>query len=121
MARRVRVARTPFRNRYIGDVQRREKSMEQDPTTFAQIIARDRAKSPGEAWHGRFIDYLERVRQDPGLTRLAHARLYDIVMRAGARDINCGDRRAARLFGDERLKVYQFFNDEFFGIEGAIA
>ena len=95
--------------------------MEQDPTTFAQIIARDRAKSPGEAWHGRFIDYLERVRQDPRWTRLAHARLYDIVMRAGTRDVDCADRRAARLFGDERLKVYQFFSDEFFGIEGAVA
>jgi serine protein kinase len=94
--------------------------MEQDPT-FAQIIARDRAKSPGEAWHGRFIDYLERVRQDPGLARLAHARLYNIVICAGARDVDRGDRRAGRLFGDERLRIYDFFKDEFFGIEGAVA
>ena len=95
--------------------------MEPNPTTFAQIIARDRATTPHEAWHGRFIDYLERVRQDPRLARLAHARLYDIVMRRGVHDVNCGDRRAARLFGDERLKVYEFFNDEFFGIEGTVA
>jgi serine protein kinase len=95
--------------------------MQPDPTTFAQIIARDRANSSREAWHGRFIDYLERVRQDPRLARLAHARLYDIVMRPGVRDVDCGDRRAARLFGDERLKVYEFFNDEFFGIEGTVA
>lgn len=95
--------------------------MKQNPTTFAQIIARDRAESPGEAWHGRFIDYLDRVRQDPGLARLAHARLYDIVMRPGVGDLDCADRRVARLFGDERLKVYEFFNDEFFGIEGAVA
>jgi serine protein kinase len=95
--------------------------MQQDPTTFAQIIARDRAKGAGEMWHGRFIDYLDRVRLDPGLARLAHARLYDIVMRQGARDVDCGDRRVARLFGDERLKVYEFFKEEFFGIETAVA
>src|SRR5919198_1862554 len=63
--------------------------MQQDRATFAQLISRDRAKEPADAWHGRFIDR--------------------------------GDRRAGRLFGDERLKIYDFFKDEFFGIEGAVA
>jgi serine protein kinase len=95
--------------------------MYQDPTTFAQIIQRDRANGTTAEWQGRFIDYLERVRRDPSLSRLAHARLHDIVMRPGVTDVNCGDRRAARLFGDERLKIYEFFKDEFFGIEGPIS
>jgi serine protein kinase len=95
--------------------------MQQDPTTFAQVIARDRARDPGGEWQGRFLDYLERVRREPGLARLSHARLYDVVMRPGARDVECGDRRTARLFGDERLKIYDFFKDEFFGIEASVA
>src|SRR5262249_12881573 len=48
-------------------------------------------------------------------------RLYDVVIRAGLRDVDCGDRPSPRVFGDERPKVYEFFKDEFFGIEAPVA
>src|SRR5436309_6620474 len=98
-----------------------ENCMPQNPTTCAQIIARARAKGTGEVWNGRFIDYLERVRKDPGVARLAHARLYALVIGAGVRDDDGSDQRTPRLFGEERPKVYEFFKGEFFGIESSIA
>jgi serine protein kinase len=91
------------------------------PTTFAQIIERDRANGINQEWRGTFIDYLEKVRQQPGLTRLSHARLHDVVVRQGATDLASGDRRMSRIFGDERLRIYNFFKHEFFGIEAPIA
>ncbi|MFQ5667833.1 MAG: serine protein kinase [Candidatus Binatia bacterium] len=96
--------------------------MEQDKTTFEQLIHEDRAASAVRAWRGSFLEYLERVKEDPSLPELAHARVHNVIMRAGAHDINqSDDPRVKRLFKDESLKVYHFFADEFFGIENVVA
>src|SRR4029453_13880777 len=56
------------------------------------------------------------------IPRLAHARLYDTLMRVGTEDIHdTDDPRITRLYKDENLKVYNFFRDEFFGIEKTVA
>jgi serine protein kinase len=78
---------------------------------FAKLIQQ-------QHWHGTFIEYLERVKADPALVNLSHRRLYDMIDSAGVTEINPeNDPRTQRLFGDERIKVYNFFKDEFFGME----
>jgi len=90
--------------------------------TFARIIQEDRAAHESKSWKGTFLDYLEKVREDPTIPKLAHARLYDIIMRSGADDIqSTDDAGAKRLYKDEPLKTYNFFRDEFFGIEKTIS
>jgi serine protein kinase len=89
---------------------------------FESLIRKDRDLRPLSPWRGNLLGYLERVKEDPSIPKLAHARMYDIVVRPGVRDIQeTGDSRIKRLYKDESIKVYNFFADEFFGIEKTIA
>ncbi len=93
-----------------------------DKPSFEQLIREDRAARESKRWRGTFLEYLELVRQSPALTKLSHGRLYDMMMRDGTQDILEGDDpRVKRLYKDESLKVYNFFRDEFFGIEKTIS
>lgn len=90
--------------------------------TFARIIQEDRAAHESKSWKGSFLDYLEKVREDPTIPKLAHARLYDLIIRSGSEDIqSTDDAGAKRLYKDEPLKTYNFFRDEFFGIEKTVS
>ncbi|HEV8344890.1 MAG TPA: serine protein kinase [Candidatus Binatia bacterium] len=89
---------------------------------FESLIRKDRDLRPLSPWRGNLLGYLERVKEDPSIPKLTHARMYDIVVRPGVRDIQeIGDSRIKKLYKDESIKVYNFFADEFFGIEKTIA
>ncbi|MGH6953675.1 MAG: serine protein kinase [Alphaproteobacteria bacterium] len=89
---------------------------------FSRLIEKDRGDAGQAAWRGSFIDYLERVRLDPGISSLAHARLHDVVVRPGIGDVvDSPEQRIKRLFGNETLKRYEFFSNEFFGVERTIS
>lgn len=93
-----------------------------DKPSFEQIIKEDRAHRESRKWRGTFLEYLELVRQEPTLPRLAHGRLYEMMMRDGSQDmLESADARTKRLYKDESLKTYNFFRDEFFGIEKTIS
>ena len=90
--------------------------------TFEQVIKRDRAERESKQWSGTLLDYLEVVKGDPTVTKMSHARIYDMMMATGMRNIHdTDDPRTKRLYKDEPIKVYNFFADEFFGIERTIA
>jgi serine protein kinase len=96
--------------------------MEQSDNKFGEIILADRDSRERRRWRGTLLNYLDLLREDPSLAKLAHARLYEVITRAGARDIHdLDDPRSKRLFKDEALKVYNFFADEFFGIEHVLS
>lgn len=91
-------------------------------TEFEDLIKRDRDLHQSRAWRGNLLGYLEKVKEDPGITKLAHARMYDILMKAGVRDIHeQHDPHTQRLYKDETIKLYDFFADEFFGIEKTVS
>src|SRR5919198_3233263 len=93
-----------------------------DRPSFEQLIKEDRAARESKLWRGTFLEYLDLCREDPGLPRLSHARIFDTIMRAGTQDIHdSDDPRVKRLYKDESLKVFNFFRDEFFGIEKTVA
>src|SRR5215467_13661590 len=88
---------------------------------FEDLIKKDRNLHQSRSWRGNFLGYLEKVKEEPSVAKLAHARLYDMIMRARAHDIlETEDPRVKRLYKDEPVKVYEFFADEFFGIERTI-
>ncbi len=96
--------------------------MTEKRSQFAELIAKDRTRRESQEWRGTFLEYLDKVKADPTLPKLAHARIYDTVMGDGVATITDSDNpRIRRLFGDEPLKVYAFFSGEFFGIEPTIA
>jgi len=85
---------------------------------FAAIIAEDRKARAQEEWQGPFLDYLEKVKAEPELAFQAHRRFYDMMMGKGVRHLDAeADPRVKRLFGDQPVNVYGFFEDEFFGME----
>jgi serine protein kinase len=89
---------------------------------FESIIRKDRDSRKIKSWEGSFLGYLEKTKKDPSIARLAHARVYDIIIKARIRDIQeTNDPHIKRLYKDEFIKVYDFFADEFFGIEKPIA
>lgn len=91
-------------------------------TEFETLIRQDRDRHHARAWHGNLLGYIEKIKEDPTITKLAHARVYDIIMKPGCRDIHeSGDPHVKRLYKDETLKVFDFFTDEFFGIEKTVS
>lgn len=89
-----------------------------DPIDFAAIIEQDRTERQKLDWQGTFLQYLELVKQRPQLADLAHRRMYDMMIGPGVAELDLeADPRAKRVFGDESVKVYDFFADEFFGME----
>ncbi len=93
-----------------------------DLNNFERVIKEDRAARESKQWRGTLLDYLEVVKTDPIMTKLAHARIYDLIISAGLHPLaDTDDPRTKRLFKDEPIKVFDFFADEFFGIERTIA
>jgi serine protein kinase len=59
-------------------------------------------------WEGTFADYFDQVVKRPQTARLAHARIYDMIMAAGAET------------GARGEKHYGFFRDEIFGLDDTL-
>jgi serine protein kinase len=93
-----------------------------DLNNFERVIKEDRAARESKQWRGTLLEYLEVVKADPIMTKLAHARIYDLIISAGLHPLSdTDDPRTKRLYKDEPLKVFDFFAEEFFGIERTIA
>jgi serine protein kinase len=89
---------------------------------FERVIKQDRASRESKQWRGTLLAYLDLVKADPTVAKLSHARIYDLIISVGTRNIqDTDDPRTKRLYKDEPVKVYNFFADEFFGIERTIA
>lgn len=59
-------------------------------------------------WQGTFRQYFNRVREEPHLARLSHARIYDMIADRGVEETPEGNRR------------YRFFENDLFGLEHSI-
>src|SRR5260370_39988106 len=93
-----------------------------DLNNFERVIKEDRAARESKQWRGTLLEYLEVVKADPIMTKLAHARIYDLIISSGLHPLNdTDDPRTKRLYKDEPLTVVHFFAAEFFGIEHTIA
>lgn len=96
--------------------------MTEEKSEFAELIKEDRAQRENKKWHGSFIEYLEKVKDDPSIARLAHSRMYHIITKDGMEDITeSDDARIKRLYKDDPVKVYNYFKDEFFGVEKTVS
>lgn len=88
---------------------------------FQRLINEDRETRKKSSWKGAMLEYLEQIRETPGLHKLAHKRLYDMMIDRGVLEVDLEqDPRMKRIFKGEKLKVYNFFADEFFGMEKTI-
>jgi len=89
---------------------------------FKELIQEARSKNGKRHFKGTFLEYLELVREDPRIAKLAHGRIYEMITTPGFRVLNKEDNpKIRRLFRNEIVKSYKFFEDEFFGMERVLA
>lgn len=83
-----------------------------------RIIVEDRETRTKSMWRGTCLEYLELVRSSPDVAKLAHKRLYDMMVSPGVEELNLEDSpRLKRLFKGERVRVFKFFSEQFYGME----
>ncbi len=87
---------------------------------FLKLIKDKRAEKKEEKFEGTLIDYVELVQQDPSIAKLAHKRLYDAIVDHGVEEMSSEDPRKRKIFNGDSVKVYDYFKDEFFGMENVI-
>lgn len=88
---------------------------------FQKIIQEDRDTRKKTTWSGTMLEYLELVRANPGIAKLSHKRLYDMLVGKGVTEVDLEENpRLKRIFKGDKYKVFDFFADEFFGMEKTI-
>jgi len=96
--------------------------MSQAAVDFKGLIEAARARNGKRHFKGSFLEYLELLREEPRIAKFAHARIHDIITGPGFRVLNKEDNpKIRRLFRNEIVKSYKFFEDEFFGMERVLA
>ena len=86
---------------------------------FLKIIKKQRDKVKPAKFNGTFLEYLDLVSEDPKIAKHAHARLYDAIVSHGTKSLKDNERKR-KLFNNDHVKVYEYFDGEFFGVEGVI-
>ena len=87
---------------------------------FLSIIKKQRGISKNERFEGNFLDYLEVVKENPETAKLSHKRLYDAIVEKGIERIDDANSRKHKLFDGDSVRIYKYFEDEFFGMERVI-
>ncbi len=88
---------------------------------FLDLIQAQRKKKKKQKFKGSLLDYFDLVKQDPSITKLAHKRLYNAIMEQGMQTMPESDSRKNKVFDGDNIKVYDYFQSEFFGHERVIA
>lgn len=95
-------------------------SMSDHSTDFKMLIQKDREDRKKDKFQGTFLEYLDIVKEDPDIAKLAHQRIYEMIVDPGVDVINTEeDPRLRRIHGNEVLKKYKFF-ENFYGINRTI-
>tara|TARA_Y100001970_G_C14259113_1_gene878085 strand:+ start:4326 stop:6254 length:1929 start_codon:yes stop_codon:yes gene_type:complete len=88
---------------------------------YLDIIKTQRAKSKKEKFKGTLLDYLALVEEDKSITDHAHKRLYDAIVDRGISTLDDTDPRKHKLFDGDDVKTFDYFQDQFFGMERVIS
>ena len=88
---------------------------------FKEFIESDRESRGKEKFNGTFLDFLEIVKQNPDVTKLAHKRLYDMIKDKGVEELKADENpRVRKIYGNDIIRRYGFFKDDFYGIDKVI-
>lgn len=86
--------------------------------SFKDIIKTDRESKNKYKFEGTFLEYLDIVKENPDVAKLAHKRMYDIIMQGGFEVLKPEENpRIRKIYGNDQIKRYSFFRNDFFGID----
>ena len=86
--------------------------------SFKDIIKNDRESKGKGKFEGTFLEYLDIVKEKPDTAKLSHKRMYDIIMRSGFEVLKPEENpRIRKIYGNDMIKRYNFFKNDFFGID----
>jgi serine protein kinase len=95
--------------------------MSTNKNKFLEVIEKQRSKKTRKRFEGTFLDYLELIKKDPDIVKLSHKRLYDVIVTLGYEALPASNPRKNKIFNDDSVKIYDYFKDEFFGMEHVIS
>jgi len=87
---------------------------------FLKNIKKHQESKKVEKFRGYLEDYLRLIEKNKDITILAHKRLYNQIISHGITTLDETNDRCHKLFNAERLKVYNYFTDLFFGMEAPL-
>ncbi|MDZ5252230.1 PrkA family serine protein kinase [Clostridium sp. LIBA-8841] len=88
---------------------------------FKEFIKSDREKHNKQKFKGTFIDYLEIVKNNPDVAKLSHKRIYDLIVDKGFEILRPEENtKIKKIYGNEKIKKYNFFKEDFYGIDTVI-
>lgn len=99
-----------------------KQSLKSSQEEFRAIIEKDRESREKNQWSGTLLEYLELVKKNPELAQLSHQRIYNMLISPGVAEIDVeNDPRLSRIFKNKKLRQYEFFSEDFFGMEDTIS
>jgi serine protein kinase len=88
---------------------------------FKEFIEIDREKGNIINFEGSFLDYLQLVKENPKVVILAHKRIHDMINERGVVELKAEENpRIRKIYGNDVIRKYNFFKDEFYGIDKVI-
>ncbi|QDR81987.1 PrkA family serine protein kinase [Sporomusa termitida] len=88
---------------------------------FASLIQTDRENRKHQHFSGTLLDYLAIVKDNPKVAMLAHQRMQELLAAPGVEIVKTEENpRLKRLYGNETLRRYKFFANDFYGIDKSI-
>ncbi len=88
---------------------------------YLEIIKEQRAKKKSDKFTGTFLEYLSLIEENPEIADHSHKRLFDAIASKGIQVMEDSDPRKHKLFNGDNVKTYDYFQEEFFGMESVVA
>jgi serine protein kinase len=88
---------------------------------YLDIIKSQRAANKKERFKGTFLEYLALLEDDKTIADHSHKRLYDAITAHGESRLDDTDPRKHKLFDGNNIKIYDYFDGHFYGMEKVIA
>lgn len=90
-------------------------------SNLLKAIQEQRAESDKKKkFQGTLVDYMKMVEEDPSIVKTSHKRLYDAITEHGVEQMPDSNPRKARIFDNEQVKVYKYFDNQFFGMDSIL-
>ncbi len=85
------------------------------------LIKSQRDIKKEKKFEGTVLEYMEHVKENPDVVKTSHKRLCDAIESHGVSVMPDSDTRKSRIFEGENIKIYDYFQGEFFGAERTIS